>query len=155
MKKIIPFVLSALLIICFFFLITEKAFSQTNQDGNKTDTTGHETTTSDGHYTYVKGITAGRARSLVGVAAGLISLIVCWRARVRFKKGSITGNRRTPAMVALVLGLLAIVLGVVHLSTSAGAAFGSGSGKAGAIAALVFGMIGAILSGLTLKKHIG
>jgi hypothetical protein len=153
-KKIIPFMLSALLIICFFFLITEKAFSQANQDGNKTDTTGHVTTTSDGHYTYEKGITPGRARSLVGVATGLISLIIGWRAKVRSNNGSISGNRRTPAMVALILGLFAIVLGVVHLSTSAGAAFGSGSGKAGAIAALVFGITGAILSGLALKKHI-
>ena len=55
-------------------------------------------------------------------------------------------------MVALSLGLTSIVLSIVHLSTSAGAVFGSGSGKAGALVALVLASFGIILSGVALRQ---
>jgi hypothetical protein len=57
------------------------------------------------------------------------------------------------AKLALALGLIAIVLSIVHLTTSAGAVFGSGSGKAGAIFGVVLGFIGMILGGMALRKN--
>jgi len=131
MKKYIVYLLSAGLFIMFTFLPTGKAFSQ-------------------GNATYVKGITAGRARALVGVAVGLISLGIGWRARVRWNKG--IGNVRSGAILALVLGLIGIVLSVVHLSVTAGAVFGSGSGKAGAIFAFIPNLGGIAFGGLVLRK---
>jgi len=131
MKRYIAYFLSAWLIIGFTFLAPEKALSQA---GNKT----------------VTGITPGRARALVGVAAGLISLIIGWRAKARSAEG--TGNGRTGAIVALVLGLIGLVLSIVHLITSAGAVIGSGGGKAGAILGLLLGFIGMTLGGLALRQ---
>jgi len=149
MKKYISYIFSAALIIGCTFLIIGKAASQSNQ-GNKPDTTSSVTKISDGTSTYVRGITAGRARSLVGVVIGLVSLIVGWRAKARFASNS---NGRTGAIVALALGLVSIVLSIVHLSTSAGAVFGSGSGKAGAIVGLVLGLIGMAFGGLALRQR--
>jgi hypothetical protein len=97
--------------------------------------------------------------SLIGAVIALVSLIMGWLAKARSNSANASGagnnsNRRTQAIIALLLGGIAIVLSVVHLSTSAGAVFGSGSGKAGAIVALVLALIGTALSGLTLRKKI-
>jgi hypothetical protein len=150
MKKYIPHILPVWLIIGFSFLVPAKVLSQTNQKENKMDTTSGVTTMPDGTSTYVSGITTGRAKALLGVVVGLISLVVGWRAKVRSAAG--TGNGRTGAIVALLLGLIGIVLSIVHLIISAGAVFGSGSGKAGAIFALVLGLIGMTLGGLVLRS---
>jgi FtsH-binding integral membrane protein len=90
-------------------------------------------------------ITSGRARALVAVFAGLISLIIGGLARAR------AGNGRALAIVAVVLGVIGIILSVVHLSTVTGG-FGSGSGRAGAIVALVLSLIGTSLGSLTLAR---
>src|SRR6266498_2847507 len=134
MKKYIAYILLAWLIIGFTFLVTEKVFSQSDQKENKKDTTSSITTMPDKNAAYVSGITTGRAKALVGVVAGLISLVIGWRAKARSAKD--TGNVRTGAGVAVVLGLTGIILSIIHLATSVGAVFGSGSGKAGAIFAL-------------------
>lgn len=135
MKKCITYLLPAWLMIgCSFLSLI--VFAQE---------TPEETST------YVKGITAGRARALVGVAAALVSLVIGWRVKVRANRSK--PNVRSGAIAALVLGSVAVVLSVVHLSISAGAVFGSGSGKAGAIFALVPALIGIILGGLVLRKH--
>jgi hypothetical protein len=52
----------------------------------------------------------------------------------------------------LALGFVVIALSIVHLVTTAGAVFGSGSGKAGAIVALFLGLISMILSMITLRS---
>jgi hypothetical protein len=88
-------------------------------------------------------ITTGRARSLVGAFVGLISVVVGGLALARS-----TGRLGT---VALVLGLLGIILSVVHLGTSTGG-FGTGSGRAGAIVALVLSLIGTSLGGRALFR---
>ena len=137
MKKYIRYILSAWLIAGLTFFVPGKGFSQTSQEGIKTEATNDEGST------YVKGITSGRARALVGGVIGLAGLIVGWRARVR--------SSPTGAKLAIALGLIAIVLSIVHLSTVAGAVFGSGSGKAGAIVALLLAIIGTLLGGLTLR----
>jgi len=98
-------------------------------------------------------MTSGRARSLVAVAVGLISLIVGVVARVRARRSS-DRNGRAGATVALVAGLIGIVLSVVHLATYTGG-FGTGSGRAGAIVALVLALIGMTLGGLALARSRG
>jgi Family of unknown function (DUF6223) len=95
-------------------------------------------------------ITSGRARSLVGVAFGLISLVIGGLA-LRSARRIGTGSGRVGAIVALVLGLIGMVLSVVHLGSSTGG-FGTGSGRAGAIVALVLGLIGMNLGGLALAR---
>ena len=134
MKKYIPYILSAWLIIGLAFLATEKTFSQTTPDGTSP---------------YVTGLTAGRAKSLVGLVVGLISLIIGWRAKARLAHDA--GVGQSWVITALVLGLIAIVLSVVQLGATSGG-FGTGGGKAGAIVALVVGLIGTILSGQVLRS---
>lgn len=150
MEKYTSYVLSACLIIVFTFLVSENAFSQANPKESNIEAADSVTTISDGTSPYVSGITTGRSKALVGGVLGLISLIIGWRAKVRSAKGT---NSRTGAIAALVVGLTGIVLSVVHLSTSAGAVFGSGSGKAGAIVGLALSLIGTTLGGLTLRKR--
>jgi Family of unknown function (DUF6223) len=99
----------------------------------------------------VIGITSGRARALVAVGVGLISLVVGGLALARSAGRIGTGNGRAGAIVALVLGLIGMVLSVVHLGTSTGG-FGTGGGRAGAIVALVLGLIGMNLGGLARAR---
>ena len=90
-------------------------------------------------------ITTGRARSLVGGVVGLISVIVGGLALAR------AAGRL--GIVALMLGLIAMILSVIHLATFTGG-FGTGSGRAGAIVALVLGLIGTSLGGLArFRRH--
>jgi hypothetical protein len=123
-------ILSACLIIGLAFAATENAFSQTPSDETSTTVTG---------------ITAGRLRSIVTAVAGLISLIIGWRARVRAN-----GTGRSGAITALVLGVICVIFSIVQLSTTTGG-FGTGGGKAGAIVAFALGMTGIILSGMALR----
>ena len=143
MKNYIPYVLTACLVIGFTFLAPKKMFSQTTQKEAKIEASDSATTMTDGNSKYVKGITAGRARSLVGGVLALISVVIGWRAKTR--------SAKTGAKIALSLGAVSIILSIIHLGTSAGAVFGSGSGKAGAIIALLLGVIGSILGALTLR----
>jgi hypothetical protein len=147
MNKCIKYVLSTWLIIGCTYL-PGIVIAQTNQE-NKIKTTDSATITQSRTSTYVSGITPGRARALVGVVLGLIGLIAGWRAKSTAARNA--GNR-AGTFVALALGLIAIVLGIVHLSSSAGAVFGSGSGKAGAIFGLLLGLIGMLLGGLALLQ---
>ena len=94
------------------------------------------------------GITSGRARSLVAVVVGLISLIIGGLAVARAARRS--GNGRVGAIAALVLGLIGMVLSVIHLAGSTG--FGTGGGRAGAIVALLLGLVGLSLGGLALAR---
>jgi hypothetical protein len=145
MKTFIQFILAAWLTTAFSFLITGKVFSQEGQE-HKMDTA---TSGTDGTSSYVTGITAGRARSLVGVALGLTSLIIGWRTKTR---SGVSPIGRKWNVSALVLGLVAIVLSVMHLATVMGG-FGTGGGKAGAILALVLGLIGMGLGGRALLHY--
>jgi hypothetical protein len=150
MRKYFPYILSAWIVISLSVSATQNASSQTNQNVSKSSTVRSETTITDGNSSYVKGITTGRAKSLIGAAAGVISLVTGWRTKACSNKG--TGSGRTAAVVALSLGLIGIVVSILHLSTSAGAVFGSGSGKAGAIVALLLSLIGMTLSIMTLRQ---
>jgi uncharacterized protein DUF6223 len=145
MMKYFPHILSACLFIVFMLGITPKLFSQSAQSENKMKITDSTTTTPDKASGYVKGITTARAISLVEGLLGLMSIVIGWRAKARLAK--------TGARTALALGLLAIILSIVHLTITAGAVFGSGSGKAGSILALVLGLVGCTLSGLALRSR--
>ncbi len=140
-----------LLIVAAFFFIaimlapTGKAFSQVNQPEDKTKLTDSTISTPNKDANYVKGITTRRAVALAEGLLGLLSVIVGWRAKARYKKNG--------ARTAMTLGLLAVILSSIHLATTAGAVFGSGSGKAGSILALLLGIAGITLGSLTLRSH--
>ena len=89
------------------------------------------------------GLTTGRLQSLVGVVAGLVSVVIGWQA---FR--SVSYNK---SIVSLVMGLIAVILSVVHLARATGD-FGTGSGRLGGIVALLLGLVGIVLGGLALKK---
>jgi ATP/ADP translocase len=129
MTNVISFILPALLTAVFLFT-TDNAYSQPD-DSNA----------------YVNGITSERAKSLVGVAIGLASVIVAWRVKTRSAVGT-----RNWVIIALVMGLVALILSVIHLGNVNGG-FGTGGGKAGAIVALVLGLIGTSLSGMALRTR--
>lgn len=58
---------------------------------------------------------------------------------------------RGRALAALVLGLVAALVGGLHAASAAGG-FGTGHGLAGALVAVVLGLIGAALGGLGLTR---
>lgn len=137
-----------ILISSTFFLPIQNAFSQTRQAENSTI---DEATSASTGKPYEKGITAGRAKSLLGGIIGLASLIIGLRAKRSVKNYD---RARSNAMVALVLGLAGIILSLIHLAATAGAVFGSGSGKAGAIVGIVLSSIGLLLGWLSLRQKI-
>jgi hypothetical protein len=92
-------------------------------------------------------ITTGRAQALVGLAVGLIGVIIGGRALAR----SAGGKRRSRGIVAAIVGLIGMALGGLHLATATGA-IGTGSGKLGAIVAVVVGLIGMALGLLAIAR---
>ncbi len=56
------------------------------------------------------------------------------------------------AITALILGIISVVLSINHLIVTSGAVFGSGSGKAGAIVALLPAAIGIFLGWSMINK---
>jgi hypothetical protein len=142
MKNSISTIMAVWLTVTLSVLTGGNAFSQTGQE-NGANAAGDKTGT-----THVTGLTAARAKSLMGVAVGLISLTIGWRVK---KHRPVQSGRRTWAMIALGLGLVAIILGVVHLAGNTGG-FGTGGGKAGAIVALIVGLTGAVMNGLALRS---
>lgn len=142
MTKSIKCLLLTCLIAGLTFWVPGRALSQADQESN---------VKTAGNATYVSGITAGRARALVGGFAGLVCLVLGWQAKRRSRAGS--PNVRSGAFAALIIGSIGIVLSVIHLIATAGAVFGSGSGKAGAIVAILLNSIGIVLAVLALRKN--
>jgi uncharacterized protein DUF6223 len=95
------------------------------------------------------GMTPGRAQSLGALAVGLISLILGGLALGRSGGGA--GGRPRRATVALVVGVIGMIASVVRLATSTGG-IGTGSGRLGAIVALLVALIGTFLGGLALAR---
>ena len=89
------------------------------------------------------GMTEGRARANIAAAVGLISAIAGATALIR--------SAGRTGIAAVVLGLIAIVLSVVHLATFTGG-FGTGGGRAGAMVALVLGLLGISLGGFAVAR---
>ena len=100
-------------------------------------------------------VTTGRLGSILIGVLGLASLIISLRNFRSSKKSASTTNRLS-IIGAASLGLLCVVLAAIHIVNSSGG-FGTGSGKAGAIVAIVLGLAGIILSYLSLGRlrHAG
>jgi hypothetical protein len=88
-------------------------------------------------------VTSGRARALLAVAAGLISVISGCLAHARSTAAIGTRKGRGTAVFAFVVGLTGIALSGLHLATATGG-IGTGSGRLGAIVALVLSFIGTV-----------
>lgn len=94
-------------------------------------------------------ITAGRLTSIAIGMLGLISLVIGRQALAR--SNASMRPRRPKAIAALIIGLTVVVLSVLHLSFSTGG-FGTGSGKLGAIVAMLVGLIGSGLGCMALAR---
>jgi uncharacterized membrane protein len=93
-------------------------------------------------------ITIGRLTSIVTGLIGLVSVIIGRQALIRSSRPE---SSRPKAIFALVMGLFSVVAGVLHLILSNGA-FGTGSGKLGAIVAIVIGLTGSCFGWLALNR---
>ena len=94
-------------------------------------------------------ITAGRLTSIAIGILGLISLVIGRQALARTTASM--RPRRPKAIATLVIGLTVVILSVLQLSLSTDG-FGTGSGKLGAIVAMLLGVIGAALGCLALVR---
>lgn len=97
----------------------------------------------------VSGITPARAAAILSGVVGLISVIIGRLALIRSTRQISSGRRMS--IVSLAMGLICIVLSVLHLARTTGG-FGTGKGRAGAIVAVVIGLIGMALGGLALAR---
>lgn len=142
MRKFIPCILSLCLAVGLSIATEAIAFAQSDED-QKTESASKKDSA------YVSGITSARARSLVGGVLGLLSLIIGWRAKAR---STVNPKIARPWSIAsLVSGLAAMILSIVHLANHTGD-FGTGGGKAGAIVALVLGLMGTTLGVVALRQ---
>lgn len=91
----------------------------------------------------------GSGRLLPGLAAlaGLVGIIIGWRAR--------NGSSQTRAIIASILGLTSLFIGVLHAANAAGG-FGTGNGLAGAVVAILLGLSSMVigLTGLVRFRRI-
>lgn len=94
-------------------------------------------------------ITAGRLTSIAIGILGLISLVIGRQALAR--SNASMRPRRPKAIATLIIGLTVVALSVLHLSLSTGD-FGTGSGKLGAIVAMLVGLIGSALGCMALVR---
>jgi hypothetical protein len=151
MEKIISSFLAGAFVVLICLLTMGKTFAHTFQDEDQSEAPRTANSTDNSSDNYVKGITLMRGRSLVGIGLGLLSVVIGWRARKRSSEGIGKGGRNG-AKIALLMGGIALVLSVIHLNISAGAVFGSGSGRAGAIFALILSLVGIGLSGMVFRQ---
>jgi hypothetical protein len=100
-------------------------------------------------------LTTGRLESILISVLGLTSLILSIR-HFRSSKNAASAKKRKGILAAGAAGLICIVLAAVHIANSTGG-FGTGSGKAGAIVAIVLGLTAIILSSISLNRfrHAG
>ncbi|HWN28306.1 MAG TPA: DUF6223 family protein [Actinomycetospora sp.] len=87
---------------------------------------------------------AGRTVPTAAAVVGLAAVIVGGLALAR------PGTRSRP-VAALALGLVAALVGGLHAVSAAGG-LGTGNGLAGALVAVVLGLIGVVLGGLALTR---
>jgi hypothetical protein len=140
MRILIPYIISACLTTAFSLSSSDAVYAQSDQEHSSDSTAGERDS-------YVRGLTPARAKSLVGGVLGLVSVIVGWRVKKR------PGPGRSLAVIAFLSGIAAIVLSIIHLANTNGG-FGTGGGKAGAIVALLLGLVGTGLSGLAMRSKV-
>lgn len=97
----------------------------------------------------------GRTVPTLAALVGLTSLITGGLVLARSTPRGGVDDRRIPAVSVsvsvLVMGLVAAIVGGVHAVYSAGG-LGTGNGLAGAVVAVVLGLIGTCLGGLALTR---
>jgi hypothetical protein len=134
-----------IVVIITMTVSTGKAYSQSDQTKTQTENRESKKTKIFNEGGYVTGITPARAIGLAELLLAILSIVYAIRAK---KRSSNPG-----AKVALLLGFLAIIFSIIHFVTTAGAVFGSGSGKAGAILAILLSLVGITLAGLALRQN--
>jgi hypothetical protein len=102
-------------------------------------------------YAGTYGITSGRLESILAAVAGIISIVI---GRSALRSINHNSSAKQKSMISLALGLICIIASGIHLVHSYSANFGTGSGKAGAIVALVLGVTGMVLGGLALSRSM-
>jgi hypothetical protein len=98
----------------------------------------------------VSGMTSGRAATILPMLLGLISVIIVFTTRYNLANQYIA--KRNKALTAIVAGLISIVLAGIHLAQAQGA-LGTGSGKLGAIVALLLAGIGVVFGVIILSRN--
>lgn len=98
------------------------------------------------------GIGAGRLVPTAAAVVGLLGVAFGWLALTRSSRHS--GAGRLYGFAAGTAGLIGAAVGGLHAANAAGG-FGTGNGLAGAIVAIVMGLIGLVLCGLALARHRG
>ena len=93
-------------------------------------------------------VTIGRLTSIITGVIGLVSVLTGRQALMR---SSHPVSSRPKAIAAIVMGIASVVAGALHLILSNGG-FGTGSGKLGAIVAMVAGFTGACFGLLALNR---
>lgn len=94
---------------------------------------------------YVKGITVARVFGLTEFILGISGLVLSIRAKR-------TGRKKL-VNIGLVLSLSAVLFSIIHICVTAGAVFGSGSGKAGSLFASIIVLIGIIVATQALRSQ--
>lgn len=95
-------------------------------------------------------VTAARIWATAAALLGLTGAVIGRRALARSHRRIGDGGRRG-AIVALALGLTALVGGVVNLAVADGGP-GTGNGVVGGAAAVALGLIAAVLGGLVMAR---
>ena len=93
-------------------------------------------------------LTQGR---LISVIAGLIGLTSVITGAPALRSSASAGFKKRMSTRSLVMGSLCTVLSLIHLANT-NSGFGTGSGKAGALVAIVLGAIGMMLGGIALSR---
>ena len=99
----------------------------------------------------VYGLTSKRQFALVVLGMALISVVFGWRAFRRSKSRISTLNSKSGPIVAIFIGLIAVIGAGLNLAAANGGP-GSGNGVLGSAQALVLGLVGMFLGGLTLIR---
>jgi membrane protein CcdC involved in cytochrome C biogenesis len=98
----------------------------------------------------VSGLTSGRTATILPMLLGLISVILVFTTR--YNVANQYSTKRNKALIAIVAGLISIVLAGIHLAQAQGA-FGTGSGKLGAIVALILAGVGLVFGIIILSRN--
>jgi hypothetical protein len=128
--------------------LAQEAANITPLDSQESTIGDQETSHSDVGYQ----LTPGRRGSLVGGAVGLVSVVLAGLSLAwPMGSGNSGSTRRFAAVVAVAAGLAGLFLGTRHLAQATGG-FGSGSGRLGAIVAIILSIGGMAAAGLTLIR---
>jgi hypothetical protein len=96
-------------------------------------------------------LSAGRVTAIVAALLGLLGVVVAgWSLAHREQRRGEQVHR--PGLMALSVGALAVVLGVVVVASADGG-LGTGSGLGGGLVAALIGVVAMVLGGLVVRRH--